>query len=103
MDYTESVQNAVSYAERWVRKNFNSFVGTEHLLLGIINTECRAEERLREYGVTNATFRLSSDRNAANIIEFTPEETGEYIYTCWMNMIRNHIQVIDDESYFEEA
>lgn len=30
-----------------------------------------------------------------NIIEFTPKDTGEYLYTCWMNMIKNHIKVVD--------
>ena len=37
-----------------------------------------------------------------NIITFTPEETGDYTYTCWMNMIENQIKVIDDKSYFDQ-
>ena len=36
-----------------------------------------------------------------NIIEFTPEKEGDYIYTCWMNMIKNRIKVIDDVDYFK--
>lgn len=36
-----------------------------------------------------------------NIIEFTPTEEGTYTYTCWMNMIKNNIKVIDDPSYFK--
>lgn len=36
-----------------------------------------------------------------NIIEFVPENTGTYSMNCWMNMIKNNIQVIDDENYFE--
>ena len=36
-----------------------------------------------------------------NIIEFVPENTGTYSMNCWMNMITNNIQVIDDENYFE--
>ena len=35
-----------------------------------------------------------------NVIEFTPTEEGDYVYTCWMNMITNHIKVIDDIDYF---
>ena len=38
-----------------------------------------------------------------NVVEFTPTETGEYTYTCWMNMIRNHIRVIDDPDYFDNG
>lgn len=36
-----------------------------------------------------------------NIIEFVPENMGTYSMNCWMNMIKNNIQVIDDENYFE--
>lgn len=28
-----------------------------------------------------------------NIIEFTPKDAGDFIYTCWMGMIKNHIRV----------
>lgn len=31
-----------------------------------------------------------------NIIEFTPEKTGEFTYTCWMGMLKNNIYVVDD-------
>ena len=37
-----------------------------------------------------------------NEIEFTPQEEGEYIYSCWMNMIKNKIKVIDNKDYFKE-
>ena len=36
-----------------------------------------------------------------NVIEFTPTEEGDFVYTCWMNMITNHIKVIDDPDYFK--
>lgn len=29
-----------------------------------------------------------------NIIEFTPDKTGIFTYTCWMSMIKNNIKVI---------
>ena len=31
-----------------------------------------------------------------NIIQFTPEESGNVIYTCWMGMITAAIKVVDD-------
>ncbi len=31
-----------------------------------------------------------------NFIEFTPRETGEIIYTCWMGMIKSKITVVED-------
>ena len=30
-----------------------------------------------------------------NIIEFTPNNIGDYFMNCWMNMINNNIKVID--------
>lgn len=36
-----------------------------------------------------------------NVIEFTPNKEEIISYTCWMNMIKNNIKVIDDISYFE--
>jgi sulfite exporter TauE/SafE/copper chaperone CopZ len=31
-----------------------------------------------------------------NVIEFTPDKTGKFSYSCWMGMIRGSIQVVDD-------
>lgn len=36
-----------------------------------------------------------------NIITFTPEAVGTYVYTCWMSMIHNRIIVVDDPALFE--
>ncbi len=33
-----------------------------------------------------------------NIIEFTPDESGNIPYSCWMGMIRSNIKVVDDVS-----
>ncbi|MEA4924597.1 MAG: sulfite exporter TauE/SafE family protein [Syntrophomonadaceae bacterium] len=38
-----------------------------------------------------------------NIVEFTPRETGEFVYTCWMGMIRSKITVVDDLSQNQAA
>ena len=31
-----------------------------------------------------------------NILRFTPEEAGDFVYTCWMGMIKSRIQVVED-------
>ena len=31
-----------------------------------------------------------------NVIEFTPTETGTFVYSCWMGMIRSTITVVDE-------
>lgn len=33
-----------------------------------------------------------------NLIEFTPEEEGNIVYTCWMGMISSNIKVVSDVS-----
>lgn len=38
-----------------------------------------------------------------NVIEFTPTKVGVFTYTCWMNMIKNNIKVVDDKNYFKEV
>ena len=36
-----------------------------------------------------------------NVIEFTPKSEGTITYTCWMNMVKNTIKIIDNETYFK--
>ncbi len=31
-----------------------------------------------------------------NVIVFTPKEEGTYLYSCWMNMLKNVVVVVDD-------
>lgn len=37
-----------------------------------------------------------------NIIEFTPEEEGDIVYTCWMGMISSKITVVSDVTKMSE-
>lgn len=47
-------------------------------------------------------FGIKKDlQEGENIIEFTPSKLGDYTYTCWMNMIKNNIKVIDNKKYFK--
>jgi sulfite exporter TauE/SafE/plastocyanin domain-containing protein/copper chaperone CopZ len=38
-----------------------------------------------------------------NLIEFTPEEEGDIVYTCWMGMISSKITVVSDITKVSEA
>ena len=58
-------------------------------------TGCNSELELK--GFNKKVKLVEGD----NIIEFTPEEEGTYTYTCWMNMIKNTIKVVDDINYFK--
>lgn len=47
------------------------------------------------------SFNISQElKIGKNVIEFTPNKTGRFTYTCWMNMLKNNIVVIDDSSFF---
>ena len=59
-------------------------------------TGCNEEVTLKDFNVTKKL------EVGDNLIEFTPTTTGTYTYTCWMDMIKNNIKVIDDEDYFKE-
>ncbi len=53
---------------------------------GTING-CNNRIFIPEYG-KEVVFKIGE-----NIIEFTPEEEGEFVYSCWMGMIRASIKV----------
>lgn len=58
-------------------------------------TGCNNEIIINEYGIKKKL------EVGENIIEFTPKDTKTISYTCWMNMIKNNIKIIDDIDYFE--
>jgi plastocyanin domain-containing protein len=60
-------------------------------------TGCNEEVYINEYDIKQKL------EVGENIIEFTPTETGEFTYNCWMNMIKNKIKVIDNENYFKRG
>jgi len=56
--------------------------------MGSING-CNNRILIREYGIEHA-FNYGE-----NVIEFTPAKTGQFLYTCWMGMMRATITVVD--------
>jgi sulfite exporter TauE/SafE/copper chaperone CopZ len=50
---------------------------------------CNNRMFIREYGIEH---RFST---GDNVIEFVPERTGRFSYSCWMGMIRSSITVIE--------
>lgn len=53
-------------------------------------TRCNNEIIINEYGIKQEL------EVGENIIEFTPTKKGNITYTCWMNMIKNTIKVVDN-------
>lgn len=82
-----------SYADIIVQKGIPVRI-TVHADEGKI-TGCNNEIVSRDFGFD---VPLSA---GDNVIEFTPTEEGDFVYTCWMNMIANRIRVTDDRSYFQ--
>jgi sulfite exporter TauE/SafE/copper chaperone CopZ/plastocyanin domain-containing protein len=51
---------------------------------------CNNRMIIREYGIEH---RFTA---GDNVIEFTPEKTGRFSYSCWMGMIRSSITVVEE-------
>lgn len=58
-------------------------------------TGCNNEVIINEFNIKQIL------KEGDNVIEFTPKKEGTITYTCWMNMIKNTIKVIDDKEYFK--
>ena len=54
---------------------------------------CNNSINVPEYGIENNKLAPGD-----NIIEFTPDKEGNFIYTCWMGMISSNIKVVSDIS-----
>ena len=54
---------------------------------------CNNSINIPEYGIENKKL-VAGD----NVIEFTPDNEGNFIYTCWMGMISSNIKVVSDLS-----
>ena len=49
--------------------------------------------------VTVPEYRIQKNLAVGdNIVEFTPDRTGDFSYTCWMGMIKSKIRVVPDHA-----
>jgi sulfite exporter TauE/SafE/copper chaperone CopZ/plastocyanin domain-containing protein len=58
---------------------------------------CNNRMIIREYGIE---YRF---KTGENIIEFMPERTGRFTYSCWMGMIRSSITVVAEGGNINNA
>lgn len=58
---------------------------------------CNNRIHIQEYDIFDYTFEYGD-----NVIEFTPEKTGQFQYSCWMGMIRANITVVDESDTVTE-
>ena len=62
--YTDQARTAIMYAEKMARKCGHSYIGTEHLLAGLIHEEQgTAGMVLRDLGIIEARLKDPSKRN----------------------------------------
>jgi sulfite exporter TauE/SafE len=60
-------------------------------------TGCNNRFIIREYGIEHS-FKYGD-----NVIEFLPEKTGRFSYSCWMGMIRSSITVVAEGESVADA
>ncbi len=58
---------------------------------------CNNSINIPEYNIQNKKLEEGN-----TVIEFNPDKTGNYIYTCWMGMISSNIKVVEDISDINE-
>jgi len=97
-EITDGVQHVASTLESGSYPKITVQAGvpvkwTIHAPEGSING-CNKSIYIPEYGIEH-TFELGE-----NVIEFTPQDTGSFRYTCWMGMIRGTITVVDQDDPF---
>ncbi len=54
---------------------------------------CNNSINIPEYGIESKKLAAGE-----NVIEFTPDKEGTFVYTCWMGMITSNIKVVSDLS-----
>ena len=56
---------------------------------------CNNRLTIPEYGITDYVLNMGE-----NVIEFTPDKTGQFPYSCWRGMIHGSITVIAEGAEF---
>ncbi len=54
---------------------------------------CNNRINIPEYNIENLPLKAGE-----NVIEFTPDSEGKFVYSCWMGMISSNIKVVSDLS-----
>lgn len=54
-------------------------------------TGCNDKMNIPEYNIENKSLQAGD-----NVIEFTPDKEGNFVYSCWMGMISSNIKVVND-------
>ncbi|WP_024834582.1 sulfite exporter TauE/SafE family protein [Ruminiclostridium josui] len=58
---------------------------------------CNNRINIPEYNIENVPLK-----SGENVIEFTPDREGKFVYSCWMGMISSTIKVVRDLSSLAE-
>lgn len=54
---------------------------------------CNNAITAKEFGIENRELNIG-----VNIIEFTPNKEGTFVYSCWMGMLHSYIKVVDNDN-----
>ena len=69
---SENAKAAFHEAENIAKKSNNSFIGTEHILAGLLHVDCKAKKTLEEFGINKDNYTLNSDGIGGTQVECTP-------------------------------
>lgn len=66
--YSQDVLKALNNAQLIARKNRNSEIGTEHILVGYLTVPCVATERMKEFGVSEGMLQFAEPNFSDSLV-----------------------------------
>lgn len=76
-NFNEEAQNVLMNAKNEMLNLGHPYIGTEHLLLSILNTESNINERLKNYGLTYNNFK----EELAKVVGTSKKKSEYFLYT----------------------
>ncbi|MCL1901905.1 MAG: ATP-dependent Clp protease ATP-binding subunit, partial [Firmicutes bacterium] len=87
--FTDSVSKAVNVAKESAKNCNISYIGTEHLLYGILCVDCMAQKILNSFGVTAEKFKhylIESADPKYDVSGFTPRTKKVFETAIWISI-----------------
>ena len=76
-NFNDEAQNILNNAKKEMNNLGHPYIGTEHLLLSILNSDCDIVNRLNEYGLTYSSFK----EELCKVVGVTEKKAEFFLYT----------------------
>ncbi len=80
--FTTNLNKVINVASKAVATYGSSILNTTHLVLGLLNTECEANNTLKKFGLTENNFSLAMGQPDSNVITYAAETESVFKCAC---------------------